>query len=139
MKALRNPLGPSQEIKRKRGARKPKAIPLHTKAKLNPRTSPTLSKSLLGGSWDLVSKDISTLIGVISSYRYSYPNYNPSLLSPMNLQVTPKPAKRLRLSATAMPPYFPCCPRKEMDVPKFCAFMIDYGKTQKLQTSQSKP
>ena len=24
---------------------------------------------ILGGSWDLVSKDISTLIGVISSYK----------------------------------------------------------------------
>ena len=34
--------------------------------------------SLLGGSWDLVSKVISTLIGVISSYKYSYHNYNPS-------------------------------------------------------------
>ena len=33
---------------------------------------------LLGGSWDLVSKVISTLIGVISSYKYSYHNYNPS-------------------------------------------------------------
>ena len=32
-----------------------------------------------GGSWDLVSKVLSTLIGVISSsYKYSYPNYNPS-------------------------------------------------------------
>ena len=27
---------------------------------------------LLGGSWDLVSKVISTLIGVISNYKYSY-------------------------------------------------------------------
>ena len=33
---------------------------------------------VLGGSWDLVSKVISTLIGVISKYKYSYPNYNPS-------------------------------------------------------------
>ena len=28
--------------------------------------------SLLGGSWDLVSKVISPLIGVISNYKYSY-------------------------------------------------------------------
>ena len=34
--------------------------------------------SILGGSWDLVSKFMSTLIGVISSYKYSYPKYNPS-------------------------------------------------------------
>ena len=32
---------------------------------------------LLGGSWDLVSMVISTLTGVISSYKYSYLNYNP--------------------------------------------------------------
>ena len=38
--------------------------------------------NLLGGSWDLVSKVISTLIGVISSYKYSYPNYNPSYQVP---------------------------------------------------------
>ena len=31
--------------------------------------------TLLGGSWDLVSKVISTLIW---GYKYSYPNYNPS-------------------------------------------------------------
>ena len=33
---------------------------------------------LLGGSWDLVSTVISTLSGVISNYKYSYLNYNPS-------------------------------------------------------------
>ena len=33
---------------------------------------------LLGGSWDLVSMVIITLSGVISSYKYSYPIYNPS-------------------------------------------------------------
>ena len=33
---------------------------------------------LLGGSWDLVSNVISTLIGVISSYKYSYLTYKPS-------------------------------------------------------------
>ena len=33
---------------------------------------------LLGGSWDLVSRVISTLTGVISSYKYSYHNSNPS-------------------------------------------------------------
>ena len=33
---------------------------------------------VLGGSEDLVSKVISTLIGVISNYRYSYLIYNPS-------------------------------------------------------------
>ena len=31
---------------------------------------------VLGGSWDLVSKVISTLIGVISTYKYSYLIYN---------------------------------------------------------------
>ena len=35
-------------------------------------------KCLLKGSWDLVSKVISTLIGVISSYKYIYLTYNPS-------------------------------------------------------------
>ena len=35
-------------------------------------------QSLLGGSWDLVSTVISTLSGVISNYKYSYLNYNPS-------------------------------------------------------------
>ena len=35
-------------------------------------------KAGLGGSWDLVSTVISTLSGVISNYKYSYLNYNPS-------------------------------------------------------------
>ena len=35
-------------------------------------------RSVLGGSWDLVSKVISTLIGVISNYKYSYLSYNPT-------------------------------------------------------------
>ena len=35
-------------------------------------------EGLLGGSWDLVSMVISTLIGVISNYKYSYHNNNPS-------------------------------------------------------------
>ena len=35
-------------------------------------------KDLLRGSWDLVSKGISTLSGVISNYKYSYLSYNPS-------------------------------------------------------------
>ena len=34
--------------------------------------------ALLGGSWDLVSTVISTLTGVISTYKYSYLNCNPS-------------------------------------------------------------
>ena len=34
--------------------------------------------TILGGSWDLVSKVISTLIGVISSYMSSYLIYNPT-------------------------------------------------------------
>ena len=34
-------------------------------------------QGVLGGSWDLVSKVISTLIGAISNYKYSYHNYNP--------------------------------------------------------------
>ena len=33
---------------------------------------------LLRGSWDLVSKVISPLIGVIGNYKYSYLIYNPS-------------------------------------------------------------
>ena len=33
---------------------------------------------LLGGSWDLVSMVINTLTGVISTYKHSYLNYNPS-------------------------------------------------------------
>ena len=36
------------------------------------------SLPLLGGSGDLVSKVISTLIGVISNYKYSYRIYKPS-------------------------------------------------------------
>ena len=34
--------------------------------------------SSLGGSWDLVSKDISYLIRVISTYKYGYLVYNTS-------------------------------------------------------------
>ena len=34
--------------------------------------------SILGGSWDLVSRVISTLIGIISNSHYSYLTYNPS-------------------------------------------------------------
>ena len=41
-------------------------------------TSKPSSTSVLGGSWDLVSKVISTLIGVIGNYKYSYLPYNPS-------------------------------------------------------------
>ena len=37
-----------------------------------------LFKFILGGSWDLVSKVLSTLIGVISSYKYNYLIYNPT-------------------------------------------------------------
>ena len=33
---------------------------------------------LLGGSWDLVTKVISTLSGAISNCKYSYLSYNPS-------------------------------------------------------------
>ena len=36
--------------------------------------------TILGGSWDLVSKVIRTLIGVIGSCKYSYLTYNPSYL-----------------------------------------------------------
>ena len=35
-------------------------------------------RGILGGSWDLVSRVISTLIGVISKYNYSYLTYNPT-------------------------------------------------------------
>ena len=31
---------------------------------------------ILGGSWDLASMDISILIGVVSSYKHSYPHNN---------------------------------------------------------------
>ena len=42
-------------------------------------TSPPTDQTIvLGGSWDLVSKVISPLIGVISNYKYSYLIYNPS-------------------------------------------------------------
>ena len=41
-------------------------------ASLGPRTS------ILGGSWDLVSRVISTLIGVVSNCNYSYLTCNPS-------------------------------------------------------------
>ena len=37
-----------------------------------------MGTAILGGSWDLVSAVISTLSGVISNYKYSYLNYNPS-------------------------------------------------------------
>ena len=42
----------------------------------NPRILQT--KTLLEGSWDLVGTVISTLSGVISNYKYSDLNYNPS-------------------------------------------------------------
>ena len=32
-------------------------------------------RTLLGGSWDLVTKVIIALIGVIRNYTYSYPSY----------------------------------------------------------------
>ena len=47
----------------------------HSQTMVSDRTSPC--QSVLGGSWDLVSKVISTLIGVISNYKYSYLIYNP--------------------------------------------------------------
>ena len=37
-----------------------------------------LQGRVLGGSWDLVSSVISTLIGGISSYNCSYLTYNPN-------------------------------------------------------------
>ena len=37
-----------------------------------------VSQILLGGSWDLVSRVIGTLIGAISNYDYRYLTYNPS-------------------------------------------------------------
>ena len=37
---------------------------------------------ILGGSWDLVSKVISTSIGVIIKYNYSYLIYNPNYKVP---------------------------------------------------------
>ena len=38
--------------------------------------------TLLGGSWDVVSKVIGTLVGVICRYKYSYLMYNPSYYVP---------------------------------------------------------
>ena len=35
-------------------------------------------QTLLGGSWDLASRVISTLIGVISHYNCTYLTYNPN-------------------------------------------------------------
>ena len=40
------------------------------------RLSEALLAEIRGGSWDLAIMVISTLIGVISSYQYSYPNSN---------------------------------------------------------------
>ena len=37
---------------------------------------------ILGGSWDLVSRVISTVLGVLSNYNYSYLTYNPSYYVP---------------------------------------------------------
>ena len=49
-----------------------------TAAFTNPKPEIPKPSTLLGGSWDLVSKVISTLIGVISSYMSSYLIYNPT-------------------------------------------------------------
>ena len=55
---------------------------MQTPKNLNPTTvyprALSFKSLILGGSWDLVNRVISALIGVISSYKYSYPNYNPS-------------------------------------------------------------
>ena len=45
---------------------------------LGKQDSVLVSMELLKGSWDLVSKVISTPIGVISTYNYSYLTYNPT-------------------------------------------------------------
>ena len=37
-----------------------------------------IPEGILGGSWDLLSRVISTLTGVTSNYKYSYLIYNPS-------------------------------------------------------------
>ena len=37
-----------------------------------------LGFGVVGGSWDLVSRVICTLIGVISNYNCSYLTYNPT-------------------------------------------------------------
>ena len=36
-----------------------------------------LHERILGGTWDLVSRVISTLIGVVTRYNYSYLTYSP--------------------------------------------------------------
>ena len=46
---------------------------------VQPQLAPAIwALHILGGSWDLVSKVISTLSGVISNYKYGYLIYNPS-------------------------------------------------------------
>ena len=45
---------------------------------LGKQDSVLVSMELLKGSWDIVSKVISTPIGVISTYNYSYLTYNPT-------------------------------------------------------------
>ena len=53
------------------------------------------SRRLLGGSWDLVSKDISTLIAATSTQKYGYLISNPVPKShdPLgNLQADPRKA-----------------------------------------------
>ena len=45
---------------------------------VQPQLAPAIwALHILGGSWDLVSKVISTLSGVISNYKYGYLIYNP--------------------------------------------------------------
>ena len=46
-----------------------------------------MGNHLVDQATSYISKVISTLLGVISNYNYSYPIFNPQLLCPMILQV----------------------------------------------------
>ena len=56
----------------------PRLIVLLSMRKESEYSESPIIRQLLRGSWDLVSKVISTLSAVISNYKYSYLSYNPS-------------------------------------------------------------
>ena len=58
--------------------KEPPAVPKEESQSKAKKAKKNKSGCILGGSWDLVSMVISTLIGVTSSYKYSYLHYNPS-------------------------------------------------------------
>ena len=57
---------------------------------------------LFGGSWDLVSAVISTLIGAISNYRYSYVIYNGFRAQGSHSNMFPSTAKSLRVKGLGL-------------------------------------